>query len=182
VGGPSGFSRVHEKRMVFGAGDPIYSRWVRPMRNDRVDNLRAILEPGVSALGFELVDAELTGTGHHTVLRVFIDGPEGVTVDDCAKVSRQVSAILDVDDPLPGQYTLEVSSPGLDRPLVKPADFERCIGETVKIRMYEPLQGRKNFKGDLVKVSADHVVLAIGQESFDLAFAGMEKARLVPKF
>ncbi|MDH5511786.1 MAG: ribosome maturation factor RimP, partial [Gammaproteobacteria bacterium] len=94
--------------------------------------LRQLLEPGVSAMGFELVDVEVAGSHHNPTLRVYIDSPRGVNVDDCASVSRQLSALLDVEDPLPGHYTLEVSSPGLDRPLVKPEDFRRYIGETIK--------------------------------------------------
>ena len=91
-------------------------------------DLRTLLEPGVRALGFELVDSELAGRGRNAVLRVYIDGPHGVTVDDCAEVSRQLSAILDVEDPFPERYVLEVSSPGLDRPLVRREDFERFVG------------------------------------------------------
>jgi len=103
-------------------------------------------------------------------------------VDDCADVSHQLSAILDVEDPLPGSYTLEVSSPGLDRPLVRPADFERQLGETVKVRMREPIDGRRNFKGRLLSVGGDHIVIEVNDKHQDLAFSGMEKARLVPKF
>jgi ribosome maturation factor RimP len=143
---------------------------------------RKLLEPGVSALGFELVDVELAGSHHHPTLRVYIDSPGGVTVDDCADVSRQLSALLDVEDPLPGRYTLEVSSPGLDRPLVKPEDFRRFVGERIKVKMREPILGRKNFAGRLVAVAADHVVVELDQERFDLAFAGMERARLIPRF
>ncbi|MBI3778137.1 MAG: ribosome maturation factor RimP [Gammaproteobacteria bacterium] len=151
------------------------------MRGARAD-LRKLLEPGVVALGFELVDVELAGSSHHPTLRVYIDGPAGVNVDDCARVSRQLSALLDVEDPLPGQYNLEVSSPGLDRPLVKPEDFRRFIGETIKVKMHEPQLGRRNFSGRLVDVAADHVVLEVDKEHFDLAFDGMERARLVPRF
>jgi ribosome maturation factor RimP len=151
------------------------------MHGSRAD-LRKLLEPGVSAMGFELVDVELAGGQHHSTLRVYIDGPAGVNVDDCARVSRQLSALLDVEDPLPGQYTLEVSSPGLDRPLVKPEDFKRFVGETIKVKMHEPLQGRKNFSGRLVDVAADHVVVEVDKEHYDLAFEGMDRARLVPRF
>ncbi|MCR4302586.1 MAG: ribosome maturation factor RimP [Sulfuricaulis sp.] len=143
--------------------------------------LRKLLEPGVSALGFELVDVEMAGSHHHATLRVYIDSPRGVNVDDCARVSRQLSALLDVEDPLPGHYTLEVSSPGLDRPLAKPEDFKRFVGETIKVKMHEPLQGRKNFSGKLVDVAADHVVVEVDKESFNLAFDDMERARLVPQ-
>lgn len=151
------------------------------MQMTRAD-LRKLLEPGVSAMGFELVDVEMAGSHHSPTLRVYIDSPRGVNVDDCAKVSRQLSALLDVEDPLPGQYTLEVSSPGLDRPLVKPEDFRRFVGETVKVKMQQPVLGRRNFSGRLVEVAADHVVVEVDKEIFSLAFDDMERARLVPRF
>jgi ribosome maturation factor RimP len=143
--------------------------------------LRKLLEPGVAATGFDLVEVELAGSHHHPTLRVYIDSPAGVNVDDCARVSRQLSALLDVEDPLPGHYTLEVSSPGLDRPLVKPKDFMRYVGETIKIKMQQPMLGRRNFSGRLVDVTADHVVIEVDKERFDLTFEGMERARLVPR-
>lgn len=151
------------------------------MQTTRAD-LRRLLEPGVSAMGFELVDVEMAGSHHSPTLRVYIDSPRGVNVDDCAKVSRQLSALLDVEDPLPGQYTLEVSSPGLDRPLVKPEDFRRFIGETIKVKLQQPVLGRRNFSGRLVDVAADHVVVEVDKEIFNLAFDDMERARLVPRF
>lgn len=149
--------------------------------NDLRERLRSMLAPAIEARGFELVDVELDGQQNLT-LRVFIDSPDGVTVDDCAEVSHQVSAVLDVEDPVPGRYTLEVSSPGLDRPLVKPADFRRYLGETIKVRMREPLDGRKNFQGDLLEVADDNVLVSSGGLEFRLEFAGMDRARLVPKF
>ena len=160
---------------------PTFVFWGLIMHGSRAD-WRKLLEPGVNALGFELVDVELAGGQHHATLRVYIDGPRGVNVDDCAAVSRQLSALLDVEDPLPGSYSLEVSSPGLDRPLVKPEDFKRFIGEAVKVKMHQPILGRKNFSGRLVEVAADHVVVEVDKEHFDLAFDGMERARLVPRF
>jgi ribosome maturation factor RimP len=147
------------------------------------DDLRHMLEPGVQALGFELVDVELEGRGARATLRVYIDGPQGVGLDDCAKVSRQLSGILDVEDPIKGSYNLEVSSPGLDRPLVRPADFRRFAGETVKLRTYEPFDGRKNFKGRLAEVSDEGVVVEVEEgQRFRLRFEAIERARLVPKF
>jgi len=151
------------------------------MSGSRAD-LRKLLEPGVSAMGFELVDVELAGSHHKPTLRVYIDSPAGVTVNNCADVSRQLSALLDVEDPLPGHYTLEVSSPGLDRPLVRPDDFRRFIGETIKVKMHQPILGRKNFAGRLLEVATDHVVVEVDKEHYDLAFEGMERARLVPQF
>jgi ribosome maturation factor RimP len=97
-------------------------------------------------------------------------------------VSHQVSAILDVEDPIPGQYMLEVSSPGLDRPLIKPEDFQRFAGEIVKIRTSQPVLGRRNFTGRLVGMQGETVILEMDKESFDLPFGDIEKARLVPQF
>ena len=150
------------------------------MQATRIE-LRKLLEPGVNAVGFELVDVEVAGSRHSPTLRVYIDSHRGVNVDDCARVSRQLSALLDVEDPLPGHYTLEVSSPGLDRPLVKPEDFRRFVGETIKVKLQAPLLGRRNFSGRLVDVAADHVVVEVDKEIFSLAFDAMERARLVPR-
>jgi ribosome maturation factor RimP len=151
------------------------------MQVQRAD-LRRLLEPGVKALGFELVDVELAGQGHRNTLRVYIDGPRGVTVDDCANVSRQLSAILDVEDPIPGSYALEVSSPGLDRPLVTPEDFRRFRGEEVKLRTTDAVNGRRNFKGRLVEANGDGIIIDVDGQRFELAFDRIERARLVPRF
>src|SRR6185295_12927296 len=145
--------------------------------------LRGMLQPGVEALGFELVDAELVGGGGSPTLRVYIDSPKGITVEDCADVSRQISAILDVEDPIPGSYTLEVSSPGLDRPLVTPEDFRKRLGETVKAKLRRPdLTGRRNFTGKLLEVRSEGIVLEVDNEQHVLAFDVIDRARLVPKF
>lgn len=136
----------------------------------------------MSALGFELVEIELAGGGNQTLLRLYIDSEEGVNVDDCADVSRQVSAVLDVEDPIAGRYTLEVSSPGLDRPLVKPSDFIQRIGETVKVRLYQAIDGRRKFKGELVSADENRVVIDSGGSTHELKYSDMERARLVPKF
>jgi ribosome maturation factor RimP len=144
-------------------------------------NWRKLLEPGVNALGFELVDAELAGRGRRAVLRVYIDAPGGVTIDDCADVSAQLSAILDVEDPIAEHYTLEVSSPGLDRPLVRREDFERFTGETVRLRLHQPLDGRRNFQGRLLGLAGDRVRLNAGEETVELELDSIAKAKLVPQ-
>jgi len=142
--------------------------------------ISGLLEPSVAALGFELVSVELVGSGNDRTLRVYIDHPDGITVDDCADVSRQVSAVLDVEDPISGAYVLEVSSPGLDRPLVKPADFERFAGSLVKVRTHEPVLGRKNFTGLLSEAAGDNVVVEVDGEPYEISLANIERARLVP--
>jgi ribosome maturation factor RimP len=147
------------------------------------DRLRELCRGGVEALGFELVDVELAGGGRSPILRVYIDSPEGITVDDCADVSRQLSAIFDVEDPLPSSYTLEVSSPGLDRPLVKPEDFRKRLGSTVKLKLRRPDEtGRRNFTGSLMEATDDGVVVEVDKERFSLPYAAIERARLVPEF
>lgn len=147
----------------------------------RGGDLRTLIEPAVQALKYELVDVELSGGAGQAVLRIYIDSPDGINVDDCAKVSRQVSALLDVEDPIPGHYTLEVSSPGLDRPLVTHADFVRFTGALIKAKVTQPILGRRNFTGRLVEVDGDRIVVEVDNESYDLTLSNIEKARLVPE-
>lgn len=144
-------------------------------------NLRQILEPAVAAVGCELVGVEYHPAGRQSLLRVYIDRPEGVTVQDCEAVSHQVSGVLDVEDPIPGQYTLEVSSPGLDRPLFRLADFERFAGRQVRLKLERDLEGRRNFRGTLQRVEDGQVVLETddGQE-LRVSVDEIEQARLVP--
>lgn len=148
----------------------------------RTPALQELLEPSVTALGYDFVAAELTGDGSHTILRIYIDLPGGITVGDCEKVSRQVSAVLEVEDPIRGEYTLEVSSPGLDRPLVKREDFERYTGEDVKIHTGEAVLGRRNFTGRLQGVEQDLVLVEVDNEIYELKLENIEHARLVPNF
>ncbi len=145
----------------------------------QAERLRALVEPAVARLGFEVVDIEFI-SGQKT-LRIYIDGPAGIDVDDCARVSRQVSALFDVEDPIPGHYTLEISSPGLDRPLARPADFTRFTGSMVKIKTALPVDGRRNFQGRLLGWDGERVSLEIDETRYDLAFENIEKARLVPE-
>lgn len=144
-------------------------------------NLRDLLEPAVTALGCELVGIEYHPSGRHSLLRVYIDRPEGVTVDDCSAVSYQVSGLLDVEDPIPGHYTLEVSSPGLDRPLFQARDFERFAGQQVKIRTRFPVAGQRNFRGLLQGMQGQQVVIDEQDgRRVELPLDQIEQARLVP--
>ncbi len=115
-------------------------------------------------------------------MRVFIDSPQGVTVEDCTAVSRQISAILDVENPIHGQYDLEVSSPGLDRPLVTPAHYQRFLGKRARIKLRQPLDGRRNFAGELLAIEDDTVTIMVDGETFALVLSNIEKANLVPEF
>jgi ribosome maturation factor RimP len=150
---------------------------------DVQDKLRELCRTGAEALGFEMVDVELVSGGRSPTLRVYIDSPQGITADDCADVSRQLSAIFDVEDPLPGSYILEVSSPGLDRPLTGPADYRKRVGETVKLKLRRPDEtGRRNFTGVLVEATEEQIVVEVDKERFRVPYTAIERARLVPKF
>lgn len=141
-----------------------------------------LIEPTVVSLGYELSDLELKLGGQDGVVRVFIDKPEGVDISDCETVSRQLSAILDVEDPLPGHYRLEVSSPGLDRKLTKPAHFQRFVGETVRVKLRFPLDGRRNFRGTLTAADDERIEIEVDGKSYRLEIAAIESARLIPSF
>ncbi len=142
--------------------------------------LEALLEPAVSRLGYELVGVEYHG-GRRAVLRLYIDREGGVSVEDCQRVSRQVSGLLDVEDPIPGPYTLEVSSPGLDRPLFREADFQRFAGREVRIRTDVPLEGRRNFRGVLRGLRGGEVLVEVDGAELALPVERIEQARLVPE-
>ncbi len=144
------------------------------------DALISLLEPTIERLGYELTDLELKLGGRDGLVRVFIDKASGIDIEDCEAVSRQVSAILDVEDPLPGHYTLEVSSPGLDRALTKPAHFQRFMGEDVRIKLRFPLAGRRNFKGALKSANDENIEVEVDGKSHSLPLATIESARLVP--
>lgn len=146
------------------------------------NRLQAIIEPSVSALGYELVGVEYLPQGRHSVLRIFVDSEAGITVDDCEKVSRQISAVLDVEDPIKGQYTLEVSSPGLDRPLFTPEHYERFAGHQVKLRLHQPLEGQRKFKGLLQGMDGDEVVVEVEGGELRVLPDEIEKANLIPQW
>ncbi len=144
--------------------------------------LNDIIGPGITALDYEFVGCEYLPQGKYSLLRVYIDSEQGITAEDCGKASHFVSSVLDVEDPVQGAYTLEVSSPGLDRPLFTAVQYQRFIGEQVKIRVRHSQNGRRNFTGNLVEVDDCQVVLLVDGENAVLPFAEIEKANLVPKF
>ena len=144
------------------------------------DELLELLEPSVERLGYEIADLEVKLGGKDGVLRVFIDKPDGIDLDDCEKVSHAISALLDVEDPLPGHYNLEVSSPGLDRTLKKAEHFQRFIGEEVKVQMRFPIAGRKRFRGELSSSDDENIVVLVDGQSHTLPIATIDTARLVP--
>ena len=143
-------------------------------------DLAQLFEPVIESMGYELVGVEYTGGSGHGTLRVYIDREQGVSVDDCAAISHQVSGILDVEEPIKQAYDLEISSPGIDRPLFKLADFERFAGQTAKIKLAAGIDGRRNFKGQLAGVvDSSRVRIRVDGEDFDLPFADIARANLV---
>ncbi len=144
--------------------------------------LRDLLEPAVDALGYELVHLEFAAQGGNSVLRVYIDAPGGIRVDDCETVSRQLSARLDVEDAVDSAYLLEVSSPGIDRPLVKPEHFRRFTGSRARIVMRAHVLGRRRFTGELLEADERRVLLEVDGEPYELAYDDMATARVEPVF
>ncbi|WP_456448153.1 ribosome maturation factor RimP [Thiolapillus sp.] len=141
--------------------------------------VRGVVEP----MGYELVGVEyLSGYQGGNLLRVYIDQEEGINVDDCAAVSHQLSGVLDVEDPLPGQYSLEVSSPGLDRPIFDAEQFERYVGRKVNIKLDPSIGGRRKYKGLLLGLEDDHILVEVDGEVYPLYLDQIQEARLVPEF
>jgi len=156
--------------------------------NRREDQIENLLAPTVEALGCELWGLELLSQGRRSKLRVYIERPEGVTVDDCERVSREVSDLLDVEDVIPSAYTLEVSSPGMDRILFKDEHYRANLGAMVDVRLNFPFEGRKHIVGELVAMEGEEIVVrpregeASDGEEYVLALANVQRARLVPVF
>ncbi len=149
------------------------------------NDIEALLSPAVESLGLELLGLEFRPGNGNALLRLYIDAPGregGVTLDDCEAVSREVSALMDVHDPIDSHYTLEVSSPGIDRPLFKPAHFARFIGESAKIALEFPQDGRRRFQGAILAVEGDVVTIEQDGQPVALSCSSIQKARLVPAF
>jgi ribosome maturation factor RimP len=144
--------------------------------------IQAVVAPVVTSLGYELVGVEYLAQGRGGLLRVYIDSEDGITLDDCSRVSHQLSGVLDVEDVIRGQYQLEISSPGLDRPLFSEAQFARFIGHQVKLKLTVPVAGRRKFRGVIEAVKEGVVTLAEDGELKEIAFNNIDKANLVPEF
>jgi len=143
-------------------------------------HLDQLLRPAVEGLGYEWVGLEYHGGGNGT-LRVYIDNPDGVTVDDCARASRQISSVLDVEDPIQGAYTLEVSSPGVFRPLFGAEDFKRFLGERIKVTLGAEFESRRRLKGVLVGADDATVSVLADGEQYDVPVGLVSKANLDPE-
>jgi ribosome maturation factor RimP len=147
-----------------------------------VARLTALLEPLVTELGYEFVGLEYSSNPKNPVLVVYIDKPGGIAVEDCEATSREVAALLDVEDPIPGHYVLEVSSPGLDRPLFSPQQFARFAGEVAQISVFTPVSGRRKFKGRILSVDGNAIEIEQDGVAVVLEHANIAKARLVPDY
>ena len=148
--------------------------------SEGAQRVKGLIEPAVNALGYELLGVEYHAAPQRSLVRIYIDSETGVVVDDCERVSYQVSGILDVEDPIAGKYDLEVSSPGLDRPLFEPSHFVRHRGAIVKIRLSWPLDGRKNFRGVLQGYRDGNILIDVDGADLALPFSRIGTARLVP--
>ena len=145
-----------------------------------MQDLTAIFEPVIQSMGYELVGIEFVGSTQHGTLRVYIDHENGIGVDDCVAISHQLSGILDVEEPIQQAFDLEVSSPGINRPLFKARDYEQFSGHSAKIKMLVAVDGRKNFKGELQGVvDSKTVLIMVDNESYELPISDIAKANLV---
>ena len=144
------------------------------------DRLQTHIEPTVTGLGYELLGIERSRGGGGQLLRLYIDHADGITVEDCERVSRQVSDLLDAEELVRGEYTLEVSSPGLDRPLFTLEQHQRFIGEQVALRLRAPVAGRRRVNGCLRAVGADTLSVEVEGETLEIPFRDVDRARLVP--
>ncbi|PSF08181.1 ribosome maturation factor RimP [Marinobacter fuscus] len=149
----------------------------------KLKQLEDILRPVVEGLGYEFWGIEYRSQGQHSMLRVFIDDAEnGIGIDDCEKVSRQISGVMDVEDPIQVEYTLEVSSPGMDRPLFTLAQYQSFVGHQVQIRLRMAFEGRRKFQGLIKGVEGDEVVIVVDDHEYLLPFDSIEKANIMPVF
>ena len=147
----------------------------------RHERLQALIEPSLTALGYELVGIEYIPGRKSALLRVYIDSPDGITLEDCERASHQISGVLEVEDPIHQAYSLEVSSPGLDRPLFTAAHFERFAGEQVRVKLAVPVDGRRNVTGALQGVIDGKVVILEEGVEIRLPLEAIGKAQLIPE-
>jgi ribosome maturation factor RimP len=150
-----------------------------PALNESIINaVKALAEPYMEEHGYELVDVEFVKEGGNRILRIVADKPGGIDIEDCSRISEYMSAKLDEVDPIPDAYFLEVTSPGAERPLKKPADFERAVGKHVFVTTYEPVDGRKEFEGELTAYDGEQLVVRIGRQSHAIPAGKVATARL----
>ena len=149
---------------------------------DRQSEIKGLIEPAIQSLGCELWGVEYAAQGKHATLRIYIEKEGGVQVDDCERVSRQISAVLDVEDPIQSAYTLEVSSPGMDRLLFEKQQYEEFLGAQLKVRLRTNFEGRRNFSGILAALEDDEVVLRADDQEYVFPIESIDRAQVVPTF
>lgn len=163
--------------------NPVFTGFFVGLRRCRVSleqKIEALVTPAIEAMALDFWGCEYISAGKESTLRIYIERPEvGVTVDDCERVSRQVSAIMDVEDPISTAYMLEISSPGLERPLFKPEQFEAYIGHTVSVRSRIPVLGRRRFKGKLIQANQQEIEIEVDGEVYAIPLSSVDKANLV---
>ena len=140
--------------------------------------IEQLIQPTVESMGYELWGCEYLAQGKHSLLRVYIDKADGIGVEDCVQISHQVSALLDVDDPIPGNYSLEVSSPGIPRPLFRFNQYQQYVGLEVQIKLFKPVSAKRKFVGNIVSADEVTLVLMIDNEQQDFLFSNIVKANL----
>ena len=146
------------------------------------EHLVNLIEPIVEGLGYECVGIEYNPHPKHGLLRIYIDSENGILVEDCTKVSHQISGVMDVEDPITSNYHLEISSPGADRPFFKVSQFERYVGSTVLVQLFKAIEGRRKITGLITKVEGETISLQEGEQVLEVPFIAMSKARLVPEY
>jgi ribosome maturation factor RimP len=144
--------------------------------------LETLLEPSLKALGLRIWGVEYQGQGKRALLRVYIDSDSGITVDDCERASKQIGAVLDVESPLNSSYTLEVSSPGLDRLLFKREQYAESVGEILDVRLSFPFEGRRRVKGRLNSMERDEIAVQVDEDEVVIPLENVQRARIVPQF
>lgn len=146
----------------------------------QIDNkLWAVVEPVVTGLGYELVGMEHVKQGRFSVLRVYADKPDGINLDECAQISHQLSTVFDVEETITGSYNLEVSSPGVDRPIFRAEDLPTYLNEQLNVRLNMPIEGRRKYKGELLRVENDFIVLLVDKKEIEIPLDSIDKANLI---
>lgn len=142
------------------------------------NKLEQLLGPLIQGMGYELWGCEYLAQGKHSVLRIYIDKIDGIGIEDCQHVSDEVSALLDVEDPISGHYSLEISSPGIPRPIFHIWQYQRYIGQAVQIKLYRPVENKRKYEGTIVSVSETELVLNIGEVEQHFPISNIVKANL----
>lgn len=146
--------------------------------DQRARKIADLIDPAVAALGYELLGVEFLSQGKHSLLRVYIDSEDGIGIEDCENASRQISAVLDVEDPVSSQYSLEVSSPGVERPLFTAEQFARYVGEQVSVKLHATVEGRRKLTGRIIAVEGQTIRLGVDGDTVDVDISDIQKANL----